>query len=600
MAKDDKQVSSKRKSQNAADSSHIKKKALKRLNPMNAQLALANIQETPPSIILASDDEFEIDSGSDTMSNSNIVDKSLPNINQDSAPISATEKPNENVTTPHGDTSQIKTRTQMYAKQDNQTLLNTLPGDLSASTRRVHLISDSPRFTLTKINPIRIQQAIDNLTGEVEDVKYLSAGSLIITCKSFEQAKQFLDTNFLVLPDPDSVSIPIKASVAVNEQSVKGKIYAPSVAHCDMSLDEILQSTKKYGVIEVRRFFNDPAKANVPVFILTFFGTTLPEQIRLGYQSVHVDKYFPQPMICQNCFRMGHSAKLCHSKAKCRKCGSTSHTIGNCTSSSEKCANCEGPHKPNDRNCPLYKEEAEICKLRVDQNISFQEARKIVHQKKQQPQPTRQTSHPPTQRQTNSYSTNPPLTKRTAPGTSMNSLDEFPPLTTSHPTQPSPSDTSNSSDEDDDDSQWFTQQKSRKSQRKRQSRRQKNSTQDKEFNDLLEDYARQNVPLPPTSVKLNPHKQTPSQKSTVASSEPPSASRTSNTKQQGNLNIQSISEVLATLLPILLKIILADSPTSKIEAFMEMASIFSLEELAKSTLSSMDSVTPSSSTQKTA
>ena len=90
----------------------------------------------------------------------------------------------------------------------------------------------------------------------------------------------------------------------------------------------------------------------------------------------------------------------------------------------------------------------------------------------------------------------------------MNSLDEFPPLTTSHPTQPSPSDNSNSSDEDDDDSQWFTQQKSRKSQRKRQSRRQKNSTQDKEFNDLLEDYARQNVPLPPTSVKLNPHNNT--------------------------------------------------------------------------------------------
>ena len=557
-----------------------------------------------PSIILASDEEFEIDSGSDTMSNSNIVDNSLPNINQDPVPISATEKPNEIPIAPHENTSQIKTRTQMYAKQDNQTLLNTLPDDLSASTRRVHLISDSPRFTLTKINPIRIQQAIDNLTGEVEDVKYLSAGSLIITCKSFDQAKKFLDTNFLVLPDPDSISIPIKASVAVNEQSVKGKIYAPSVAHCDMSLDEILQSTKKYGVIEVRRFFNDPAKANVPVFILTFFGTTLPEQIRLGYQSVYVDKYFPQPMICQNCFRMGHSAKLCHGKAKCRKCGSTSHTIGNCTSSSEKCANCEGPHKASDRNCPLYKEEAEICKLRVDQNISFQEARKIVYQKKQQPQPTQQNSHPPTQRtnqrQTFSHPTNPPLTKRTAPGTSMNSLDEFPPLRTSHPTQPSPSDTPNSSDEDDDDSQWFPKQKSRKSQRKTKSRSQKNNIPDKEFNDLLEDYARQNVPVPTTSVKPNSHKQTPSQKRTVASSEPPSASSTSNTKQQGNINIQNISEVLATLLPILLKIILADSPTSKIEAFMEMASIFSLEELAKSTLSSMESVTSSCSTQKTA
>ena len=31
----------------------LKKKALKRLNPMNAQLALATMQETQPSIILA-------------------------------------------------------------------------------------------------------------------------------------------------------------------------------------------------------------------------------------------------------------------------------------------------------------------------------------------------------------------------------------------------------------------------------------------------------------------------------------------------------------------------------------------------------------------
>ena len=170
MAKDDKQISSKRKSQNVSDSPHIKKNVLKRLNPMNAQLALTNIQESQPSIVLASDEELEIDSGSDTMSNSDlVVDNSLPNL--DPVPISATKKPNENPTTSPGVTSQIKTKTQMFAKQDNQTLLNTLPDNLSASTRRVHLISDSPRFTLTKINPIRIQEAIDNLTGEVEDVK---------------------------------------------------------------------------------------------------------------------------------------------------------------------------------------------------------------------------------------------------------------------------------------------------------------------------------------------------------------------------------------------------------------------------------------------
>ena len=113
-----------------------------------------------PSIILASDEEFEIDSGTDTMSNSNIVDSSLPKL--DPIPNSATSEPTENPTTSPGETSQIKTRTQMFAKQDNQSLLNPLPGNLSASTRTAHLISDSPRFTLTKKKQLGSNRLLTN------------------------------------------------------------------------------------------------------------------------------------------------------------------------------------------------------------------------------------------------------------------------------------------------------------------------------------------------------------------------------------------------------------------------------------------------------
>ena len=89
------------------------------------------------------------------MSNSNVVDNSLPDL--DPVPNSALGKPNDYPTLSPDNTNQNKTREQLFVKQDNQTLINSLPGNLSASTRSVHLISDYPRFTLTKINPIRIQ-----------------------------------------------------------------------------------------------------------------------------------------------------------------------------------------------------------------------------------------------------------------------------------------------------------------------------------------------------------------------------------------------------------------------------------------------------------
>ena len=54
---------------------------------------------------------------------------------------------------------------------------------------------------------------------------------------------------------------------------------------------------------------------------------------------------------------------------------------------------------------------------------------------------------------------------------------------------------------------------------------------------------------------------------------------------------ESFTNILAKILPILLKLLLANTQASKIECFIELASVFSLEDLAKATLSSMDSPT---------
>lgn len=48
-----------------------------------------------------------------------------------------------------------------------------------------------------------------------------------------------------------------------------------------------------------------------------------------------------------------------------------------CTATAH-CINCDGPHRPNNRQCPIYQKEVEVIRLKVDQNLTFPEARKRV------------------------------------------------------------------------------------------------------------------------------------------------------------------------------------------------------------------------------
>ena len=60
------------------------------------------------------------------------------------------------------------------------------------------------------------------------------------------------------------------------------------------------------------------------------------------------------------CQGFGHKAQNCTKKQKCVVCGEA-HSHKNCPNKEKrtsKCANCRGPHVPNYRGCPVYKDQA--------------------------------------------------------------------------------------------------------------------------------------------------------------------------------------------------------------------------------------------------
>ncbi|GBM58373.1 hypothetical protein AVEN_230548-1 [Araneus ventricosus] len=68
---------------------------------------------------------------------------------------------------------------------------------------------------------------------------------------------------------------------------------------------------------------------------------------------------------------------VCRGKETCGRCSEIGHNSKSCTST-PKCSNCKAEHPSYSRKCPRWVEEKEIQTIKVTQNISFAEARKIV------------------------------------------------------------------------------------------------------------------------------------------------------------------------------------------------------------------------------
>ena len=82
-------------------------------------------------------------------------------------------------------------------------------------------------------------------------------------------------------------------------------------------------------------------------------------------------------MRCFNCQRYGHSKGSCRGQETCSRCSIAGHSFTEC-SNDPKCVNCQGSHTSNSKSCPKWILEKQIQTIKVKNNISYPEARKIV------------------------------------------------------------------------------------------------------------------------------------------------------------------------------------------------------------------------------
>lgn len=206
-------------------------------------------------------------------------------------------------------------------------------------------------------------------TKEAGGAKYILRTKSKSVCDKLKQIRELADNT------------PIEIIEHPTLNSVQGVVFDSD----GVNLDEeyILKNLQSQGVTSVRRIKKRVGKElqNTPLTVLTFSGAILPDYVFHGLLRVAVRRYYPAPMMCFRCANYGHTRKKCDTTKNeqvCLTCSGTHEVLETPCTNPEHCKNCGQNHSPISKQCAVYREEEKIVRLKIDNNLSYSEARSEV------------------------------------------------------------------------------------------------------------------------------------------------------------------------------------------------------------------------------
>ena len=307
------------------------------------------------------------------------------------------------------------------------------------------------------------------------------------------------------------------------------------------------------------------------MYVLTFMSELCPPSIKVGYCSYKIDKYYPNPLRCGKCCRWGHSASSCRSGIVCSFCSQRGHSKETCQSPTPQCINCGEAHSSLSKTCRAYLTEKSICHTAVDMNVSFKDARRIMQSQSRQriqgqeitygsdnnghfvnaskaPEPGCRTTFPQLQsQQCRVMDKNTPSRQQVFPQSQAWRAQQG-----NHSSQ---------------GSHWFTQQEAR-DHLQTQEWPNSNCTETRELD------------LPPLPTQTTDMQAEPTQNTN---------SQVLQSKSQTNASQSStdVKQLIMRLLPLMIKLFLAEQATEKISCLLEVGEILKAESLVTSVISSI-------------
>ena len=163
-----------------------------------------------------------------------------------------------------------------------------------------------------KMNPFQVAQALARF-GTVTDVYRPSVSEIEVKMSTEAETEGLLSATSLTYLDEGKSNILVPVSVAPHptKNSAIGVITCRELT--DSTEEEVLSGMVDQGVTKVRRMNRKTNGKLVATntFVLTFRTKVLPKTVRVGWLSIRVRTYVPDPTRCYRCQRYGHVAKTC-------------------------------------------------------------------------------------------------------------------------------------------------------------------------------------------------------------------------------------------------------------------------------------------------
>lgn len=248
--------------------------------------------------------------------------------------------------------------------------LNTMGRDITVLIKQN---DDQKKMTL---DPVGIARGFKELNFHtVKDIRMNKLRNII--------AIDFTETNNSEMKKMLEVQKLGKYKVLCNKPSSEIKYISGVIGPVDLDVDleELRELANAEGnkILKMTRLpkFSRGKKEASQMIRVDYTETSLPDKLTLCYMSYPVMTYYPPPIRCYNCQRLGHMANGCTALKRCLVCGGN-HDKSECNASCPKCPNCGGSHVASSGECSFIKNYKAIQKESLNNGISFGEARKRV------------------------------------------------------------------------------------------------------------------------------------------------------------------------------------------------------------------------------
>ena len=239
----------------------------------------------------------------------------------------------------------------------------------------------SDRLALKKLNSFDKGDEVSRIVeGEYEWHRSLPSGPILVVCKDATQVTKLLNVNTFL-------GVPVETEVAYNFNTVQGVISDPSI--CDMPMETIKEKLKSQHVVNVRPIYSGTDRTKTNYVAISFRLKKLPRRIFLGRERHNVSPYRVYANQCTNCWWFGHKAVKCTRPQVCKRCakkGELDHNYESCTlvNGNFNCKNCNGNHTADDKDCPAWRKQSAVAKIRSNYQVSFKRAVDIYNKKNRQ------------------------------------------------------------------------------------------------------------------------------------------------------------------------------------------------------------------------